>query len=279
MRKQLIILLFILTSFFRNEVLAQCPLGVGISRNPTGTVCRDVPVDYTANPGTGAVNPQYTWVINGDTVGTGVSFNNTTPGDVVVYMTADNCTDTAFNQVFHQVVFFEMVYDVIVEECNQTVADVQINGVTSFGGIPPYTYELLSGDQNLGEQTLYADLPVGNYPLYVTEAGGCTDTAWISMSVLECPPPIPSQVMTPNGDGYNDMWYIGNIDLYPENEVFIFDRWGQRVYHKKNYDNMDGWEAKYVGGNLPVSTYYYVLEVTLEKSDDLVLKGPISIFR
>ena len=62
-------------------------------------------------------------------------------------------------------------------------------------------------------------------------------------------------------------------------KVFIFDRWGQRVYHKKEYDNADGWQAKYVGGDLPVSTYYYILEITLEKSEDLVFKGAISVFR
>lgn len=279
MKKHLVFLTLFFVVTLNNEITAQCPLGVGISSSPIGAVCRDVPVNYTANPGVGAINPQYLWVVNGDTVSTGVNLTNTTPGDVVVYITSDNCPDTAFNQVRHEIVFFEIDFEVIIEECNQTVADVQINGVNSFGGTPPYTYDLLSGNGSLGEQTLYADLPVGNYPFYVTETGGCTDTTWIGMSVLECPPPIPSQVMTPNGDGSNDMWVIANINLYPENEVFIFDRWGQRVYHKKNYDNVDGWEAKYVGSNLPVSTYFYILEVTQEKSEDVVLKGAISIFR
>jgi len=279
MRKRSLILLLIITFFVKKESLSQCPLGVGIVRNPTGVVCRDVPVDYSATPSVGAINPQYVWVVDGDTVSNGTSIINSTPGAVIVYMFADNCPDTTFNQVHHQVVYFDMDYDVIVEECNQTVADVQINGVNSFGGTPPYTYDLLSGDQNLGQQTLYADLPVNNYPVYATEAGGCTDTTWISMSVLECPKPIPSQVLTPNGDGYNDSWTIANIDLYPNNEVYIFDRWGQRVYHKKKYDNIDGWDGKYVGGNLPVSTYFYVLEVTQEKSDDFVLKGAVSIFK
>jgi gliding motility-associated-like protein len=278
MRKLHVFLIFTISLLFTNVTNAQCPLGVGITSNPIGAVCRDVPVNYTANPGT-AVNPQYVWVVNGDTVSGGGSISNTTPGDVIVYITADNCPDTAFNQVRHEIVYFDVDFEVIIEECNQAVADVQVNGVNSFFGTPPFTYELINGSDNLGQQILYTDLPVGNYPVYITEAGGCSDTTWIAMAVKWCDPPIPSQIMTPNGDGLNDFWYIGNILDYPENEVYIFDRWGQRVYHKKNYDNTDGWEAKYVGGNLPVSTYYYVLEVTQEKSDDIVLKGAISIFR
>ena len=71
-----------------------------------------------------------------------------------------------------------------------------------------------------------------------------------------------------------------NIEFYPENEVFIFDRWGQRVYHKNGYDNADGWDAKYIGVDLPVSTYYYLLEIKPENGgDDIILRGPISVFR
>lgn len=279
MSKHFVFLILTFGFFIGNETFSQCPLGVGISSLPLGVVCRDVPVTYTANPTNGAVNPQYIWVVNGDTIGTGISFSNSTPGDVIVYMSSDTCLLPAFNQVLHQIVYFEIDAEPIIEECNQTIADLQVNSITSIAGTPPYTYELLIEGQNLGQQTLYSDVPVGIYPFYTTEAGGCTDTTWITMSILECPPPIPSEVLTPNEDGYNDTWIIGGIKLYPENEVFIFDRWGQRVYHKKNYDNDDGWDAKYIGGNLPVSTYYYVLEVSNEKSDDIVLKGAISIFR
>lgn len=281
MRKLHVFLIFTACLLFSKIINAQCPLSVGIITNPIGAVCRDVPVSYSVDPatGVGAINPQYVWVVNGDTVGSGSSISNTTPGDVFVYMTSDNCPDTANNNVKHDIVFFDVNTTTITEECNQTVADVEINSVVIYFGTEPYTYDLLVGDQNLGQQSLYSDLPVGNHPVYLTEAGGCTDTSYVVVTTLECDPPVPSQVMTPNGDGSNDMWYIGNINNYPNNEVYIFDRWGQRVYHKKDYDNIDGWEAKYVGADLPVSTYFYILEVKQEKSEDFVLKGAISIFR
>lgn len=52
-------------------------------------------------------------------------------------------------------------------------------------------------------------------------------------------------VITPNGDGVNDVFAIGNLnsqhdtynpDNYRNNELFIYDRWGKQVYHAENYD-------------------------------------------
>ena len=52
-------------------------------------------------------------------------------------------------------------------------------------------------------------------------------------------------VITPNGDGVNDVFAIGNLntsmnsydpDRYRNNELTIYDRWGKQVYHALNYD-------------------------------------------
>jgi gliding motility-associated-like protein len=61
--------------------------------------------------------------------------------------------------------------------------------------------------------------------------------------------------LTPNGDGSNDVFYIGNIELYPRNHLTIFNRWGSKVFDTVGYNN--DWD----GGDLPVATYYYVLEL------------------
>ena len=52
-------------------------------------------------------------------------------------------------------------------------------------------------------------------------------------------------VITPNDDGINDIFAIGNLntsmnefdpDKYRNNELTIYDRWGKQVYHAVNYD-------------------------------------------
>lgn len=71
------------------------------------------------------------------------------------------------------------------------------------------------------------------------------------------------QALTPNGDGKNDFFYIKGI-TGTENTLTIFNRWGNKVYKKDNYDN--SWQGQpNVGGTLgtdklPPGTYYYILE-------------------
>ncbi|PCJ27832.1 MAG: hypothetical protein COA97_02535 [Flavobacteriales bacterium] len=260
---------------------SQCPLSVGITSVPDVTiiaVCKSTPVQLQANPSAGAVAPQYIWVVNGDTISSTGSIINILANNqnIQVYMaTSTGCPqDTVFTSIQVQTVIITSSPVPIITECNQTVADVEI---TSTGGTSPYNYDLVGiGTSSTGS---YTNVPQGNYILYTTDSNGCTDTNQVTITPFECPPPSPAEVITPNGDGINDTWVIYNIQFYPDNEVFVFDRWGQRVYHKNEYDNLDGWDVKYLGGNMPVTTYYYILKVNLEKSDDLVFKGAISVFR
>ncbi|MEO2109616.1 MAG: Ig-like domain-containing protein, partial [Leeuwenhoekiella sp.] len=76
-------------------------------------------------------------------------------------------------------------------------------------------------------------------------------------------------VMTPNGDGLNDIFMIENIDDYPDNKVQIFNRWGVEVYSTEGYsidnDNVfrgfsDGRATVRRGERLPTGTYYYIIE-------------------
>jgi hypothetical protein len=50
----------------------------------------------------------------------------------------------------------------------------------------------------------------------------------------------PDPMTSPNNDGVgNDEFFIYNISAYPDNEVKIFNRWGNEVFRMKNYDNYD----------------------------------------
>lgn len=68
--------------------------------------------------------------------------------------------------------------------------------------------------------------------------------------------------ITPNGDGQNDLWNIDNIELFPENEVGIYTRWGEEVWFKKGYDNLSVvWDGTGNNGELINATYFYVVTV------------------
>ncbi|HYK76650.1 MAG TPA: gliding motility-associated C-terminal domain-containing protein [Daejeonella sp.] len=64
---------------------------------------------------------------------------------------------------------------------------------------------------------------------------------------------------SPDGDGKNDTWTIKNIEFYPENDLTIFNRWGDVIFKSKGYSNNNAWD----GSNLNPGTYFYVLNANV----------------
>jgi gliding motility-associated-like protein len=141
--------------------------------------------------------------------------------------------------------------------------------VTGIGGVPPYTYSWSTG----AETPKISGLDAGAYIVTVTDANGC-----ISINTQTVKAGITSEdivintAFSPNGDGINDKWTIHNLDLYPDNEVVVINRWGNEVYSQKSYQS--NWD----GSNLTEGTYFYIIKVSMcgESRD---FKGYITIVR
>ncbi|MGQ7857366.1 MBG domain-containing protein [Pedobacter sp. WC2501] len=112
------------------------------------------------------------------------------------------------------------------------------------------------------------------YMVRVTNASGCVSSASITIKINEDYKLVANNILTPNGDGINDTWLVQNIDMYPNNEVRIFDRNGREMYSKKSYDN--SWNGTIGGNDLAEGTYYYIITYGPNK---LVQKGFITIIR
>lgn len=63
-------------------------------------------------------------------------------------------------------------------------------------------------------------------------------------------------VITPNGDGKNDVFWIDGLELSPEHHLSIFNRWGNEVYRSNGIYKND-WN----GNGLNEGTYYYLLKI------------------
>ena len=100
------------------------------------------------------------------------------------------------------------------------------------GGTFPY---LISWDRGLTDnENYFNDVYWGEYVATVTDANNCItiDTAFVDYTYASCLV-IPNAI-SPNGDGFNDLWIIEGLELYPNVELRIFDRWGSRVFHSGN---------------------------------------------
>jgi gliding motility-associated-like protein len=111
--------------------------------------------------------------------------------------------------------------------------------------------------------------------LVVSDNNGCTSIVTQTIEVLDIPfGPIP-QLVSPDGDGKNDFFEIKGISKFPNNELEIYNRWGNLVYKKQGY--MNEWDGRpnvngSMGKNLlPSATYFYILK--LGDSNNTTYKG------
>ncbi|MFL5763063.1 MAG: gliding motility-associated C-terminal domain-containing protein [Bacteroidia bacterium] len=98
------------------------------------------------------------------------------------------------------------------------------------------------------------------YYVYGTDATKtCPATDSVRVFVIKSEELVIYNTFTPNNDGNNDTWYIGNIWKYPHNHVEIYNRNGRLVYKANAYINT--WDGRAFGDELPEGTYFYVLDL------------------
>ena len=84
-----------------------------------------------------------------------------------------------------------------------------------------------------GPQTPTINVAEGFYSLNLIDNEGCEASSDIAVSALDATCLELFSAFSPNGDQNNDYWYIGNIELYPDALVEVFNRWGDRVFAAK----------------------------------------------
>jgi gliding motility-associated-like protein len=94
---------------------------------------------------------------------------------------------------------------------------------------------------------------------------GCvaTDSLWVE---VENNPNVEINIrngVTPNNDGKNDIWYIEKIENFPDNEVIVYNRWGDELQRFRGYNNtFNYWDGRNKNGELvPDGTYYYLIDL------------------
>ena len=101
--------------------------------------------------------------------------------------------------------------------------------------------------------------------IVICDDNGLCDTTYIFVNVTEGGNELKIfTAFSPNEDGVNDYFKIKNIERHPDNHLSVYNRWGNRVYKKDSYTNIDPWKAVYKNTALPDGTYFYVLDIDID---------------
>lgn len=173
------------------------------------------------------------------------------------------------------------IFDVVFADAGEDQS-VFVEEVAFLGGDPstdPNATVYWSPGTLLQDSTAFnpETLPMGadqEFILFAVSEGGCVSTDTVMVSII--PEISVPDGFTPNDDGMNDFWVIGNVAFYPSTTVQIYNRWGELLYESRGYT--DPWDGTYEGDPLPIGTYYYVIDVREERVNTQ-LTGPVTIMR
>ena len=237
-----------------------------ICQNENGTISINTPQS----------NVSYDWSINGQTITntnplTVPSSITNTSGTYTVSVLASlgTCTNTAANTLTVNALPSIALVNPTTSACENTTAQLDVAAPNA-----NYTYNWTNGSNTATGANLTVNpltqATQGTYMVTVTDANGCTNRTTGKIDIIICETFVP-EFFSPNGDGTNDGFVIKNIENYPNNQLKIFNRWGNLVYQK------DGYLNEFVGfanvgdaagkEKLPAGTYYVILVYGDEKTE------------
>jgi gliding motility-associated-like protein len=181
-------------------------------------------------------------------------------GEYTVTVTDSNgCEKTKnFNVIYSSLATIESIN---ISDFNGTNNSISI--IVSGSGDYQYSIDGYNFQDNATFLIPFPDV----YTIYVRDKNGCGVVSK-EVTVLDYP-----KFFTPNGDGYNDLWFIKNMENYPKALVKIFDRFGKLLYSFNK--NQSGWNGSYNKNVMPATDYWFELDLGNEK----IIKGNFSLKR
>ncbi len=116
------------------------------------------------------------------------------------------------------------------------------------------------------------------YSVTIIDENGCSHEDQVSVCIIEDPVSQmkPISLITPNGDGKNDVLLFTGLEAFPNNRLIIYNRWGSVIFDKRGYQiNNTVFDGSRGGGTLPADTYYYILEI----DGQVVIKSDLTIMK
>lgn len=216
-------------------------------------LCNDTSINLTVDDGFSS----YLW-------STGASSNTitvTTPGDYSVTVTNfDGC---------EKIKKYHVTASGVATITGATINDFSGNEnsvLIEYTGSGDYEFSI--DGSFFQDNPMFNGIASGEYSVYARDKNGCGLSIPFVVYVLDYP-----RYFTPNGDGYNDVWQIKNLDNLPNSTLFIFDRYGKLL--KQLITSDIGWNGTFNGFELPTDDYWFHLNL----ENGRIIKGHFSLKR
>ena len=144
------------------------------------------------------------------------------------------------------------------------ITHIEVKGSTAtvfvVGGTQPYQYSL--DNLNFQSSNVFYNVPRGKHKVFVKSGDGCytLESEFLMINLIN--------VITPNGDGINDVLDYSDLKIKNNVSIKIYDKMGQLMFQSEGQNYI--WDGKMSGRPVSTGTYWYFLNweepVTLQKT-------------
>ncbi|MGV6862026.1 MAG: T9SS type B sorting domain-containing protein [Putridiphycobacter sp.] len=284
---------YVVTATDANNCTNTDTIEIIMNSEPTLNLASIVIIDETCTNGgsvtgitvdNGTPNFNYNWTDGTNTVSSTAEANNLTTGNYTLIVTdangCDDTTDVTINFTDNSVVIAvndstltkattEVTFNVYPndtgDETSITIVSLPNNGTVVNNG---------NGEMSYTPDEGFVGIDTLTYLICDPNCTNSCDTATVYITIEKIDSLIIPNGFTPNGDNFNDYFVIENLEQYPNNNIIIFNRWGDVVFTASPYNNdWDGTSTNVniiVNGNQVVDgTYFFVLDIGEEGEEKI----------
>ena len=199
---------------------------------------------------------------------TGASYLANSPGSYSVVITSNTTPNCSNNiPITATIVGSSPPVSVVLTSSNY----FQDNQTITVEALPASNYEYQIDNGIFQDSNLFNNLNSGTHTVVVRDKKLCGITT-TATETIDYP-----HFFTPNGDGYNDFWNIGDLkSTQSDVSITIFDRFGKLI--KQISVASQGWDGTYNGAELPATDYWFSVDYT-EKNIKKQFKSHFSLKR
>lgn len=130
---------------------------------------------------------------------------------------------------------------------------------------------------------MLSPLETTTYSVTVMNAVGCVDTDDVTIQVAKDRPLYFPTAFSPNGDGHNDIFFVGAGNDVEIIEVMnIYDRWGTLVFSATDFspnNPLNGWDGKFEEEELNPAVFVYYAHVVFKDGFKQMITGDVALIK
>ncbi len=110
----------------------------------------------------------------------------------------------------------------------------------------------------------------------VTDAGGCSDTTYLTIIVEQETSIYVPNAFTPNGNGENNIFTAYGVNI-PQYELLVFNRWGMLIFSSKDINQ--GWDGTYMTAPCQEDVYVWRINYVDSRGKKQRVMGHVTLIR